>query len=305
MVALIVLVTGMTGALLGGLAWLEKRSGARALTGTAMTQVAGLTAEHAERFFGDAEPAVRLGPSLVDQKMLDPADSAALERYLLAVLRAHAQLTWASYGDRDDRLLGVMRDEDGNVYFNRSFPRGGRIRLEEEQLLPGGGRAIVRTSDDHKYRPRDRPYFQLAEAVRDVAWTATYPFYGGGTGITCAVPLLDSTGALRGVFTIDFSLERLAHFLDGLRVTPASRVYITTAEGQILIGPSSVADAQRRNDASVVAAAVRSIGGLKPLKQGGERLLARAERFTVGQREWRVAVLVPERSEERRVGKGG
>lgn len=55
------LVTGTTGAIIGSIAWYEKRAGARALTDAAMTQVAKLTAEHAERFFRDAEPAVALG----------------------------------------------------------------------------------------------------------------------------------------------------------------------------------------------------------------------------------------------------
>jgi class 3 adenylate cyclase len=295
MVALIVLVTGVTGALLGGLAWVEKRSGARALTRTAMVQVANLTAEHAERFFSEAEPAVRLGPSLVDQRMLDPADSNALEHYLLAMLRAHPELTWASYGDRDDRFVGAWRDEAGDVYVNRSFPRNGRIRLEEERLLAGGRRITVRTSDDHGYHPKDRPYFKLAEAMRGVAWTEPYPFYGVGMGITCVAPLLDAAGAVRGVFTIDFSLERLSGFLDGLRVTPRSRVYITTAEGKIIVAPGSVEDAQQAADARAMAEVVRTLDDpRRPPTVDGYRVLTRAGKFTVGQREWRVAVLVPE-----------
>jgi len=145
-----VLVTGVTGAILGGLAWYEKRAGARALTDAAMTQVARLTSEHAERFFRDAEPAVRLGPTLVAQGLLDPGDLGALERYVIGVLRARPDLSWSSYGDRDDRFVGAWRDGERSTYVNRSFPRAGRIRLEEERFLPDGRRAPVRVSDDHR-----------------------------------------------------------------------------------------------------------------------------------------------------------
>src|SRR5262245_64779012 len=86
LIALVMLVTGVTGAVIGSLAWYEKRSGARALTDAAMTQVARLMVEHAERFFRDAEPAVRLGPELVAKQMLDPGDLGALERYVISVL---------------------------------------------------------------------------------------------------------------------------------------------------------------------------------------------------------------------------
>jgi hypothetical protein len=181
LVVLIVLVTGVTGAVLGGLAWREKRAGTRAFTDLAMTQAADLTADHVLGLFGDAEPAVRQGPLLVAQGLLDPADGAALERYVVAVLRAHLELAWASYGDRDDRFVGAWRNRAGAVFLNRSFPRAGRIRLEEERLFPDGRRERVRVSDDHDYRPRERPFFRVAEAAGDVAWTEPYRSFEGET----------------------------------------------------------------------------------------------------------------------------
>src|SRR5262245_24755891 len=97
LVVLVVLVTGVTGAVLGGLAWREKHAAARAFTDLAMEQAAQLTADHVLRLFGDLEPAVRQGPLLVAQGLLDPQDPSALERYVIAVLRAYPELAWASY----------------------------------------------------------------------------------------------------------------------------------------------------------------------------------------------------------------
>jgi hypothetical protein len=107
LVLLVVLVTGVTGAVLGGLAWREKRASARAFTDLAMEQAANLTSDHVLRLFGDVAPAARQGPLLVAHGLLDPGDPAALERYVIAVLRAHPELAWASYGDRDDRFVGA------------------------------------------------------------------------------------------------------------------------------------------------------------------------------------------------------
>jgi class 3 adenylate cyclase len=297
LVVLIVLVTGVTGAVLGGLAWREKRAGARAFTDLAMTQAANLTADHVLRLFGDAEPAVRQGPLLVAQGLLDPADTIALERYVVAVLRAHPELAWASYGDRDDRFVGAWRNRAGAVFVNRSFPRAGRIRLEEERPFPDGRRERVRVSDDHDYRPRERPFFRVVEAAGDVAWTEPYRFFEGETGITCAAPLLDARGA-RGVFTVDLSLASLSRFVDDLRLTPRGRVFVTTPTGDVVAAPRPEPPGPA-DDPRLVADVVRRLDepGEPPpaVERGGERLLARALRILAGRREWRVAVIVPER----------
>ena len=226
LVGLVTLLTAGTGATLGALAWREKHAGSRALVDSAMTQAARMTADHAAAFVRYAESTVRLGPSLVARGLLDPNDFRALGEYALGVLRANPQLAWVSYGDRADRFVGAWTDGSDQFYVNRSFPRGGRIRLEEDRVLPDGRRERVRESDDHRYRPREQAFYRLAEARRGVAWTEPYRFYDGGLGVTCATPLLDGAGAARGVFTVDLSLDGLSRFVGRApRVAPGSGLH--------------------------------------------------------------------------------
>jgi class 3 adenylate cyclase len=300
-VGLVVLLTALTGAVIGGLAWREQRVRSRALLDAAMAQAARLTAAHAARVFEDAEATVRVGLQLAQQGQLDPADPRALERFTLSVLRAHRDVSWVSYGDRDDRFVGAWRDERGHVYLNRSFPVGGRIRLEEDRVLPDGRREPVRRADDHGYRPSARPYFRAAEARRDVAWTEPYEFYaGGGLGITCAAPLLDEAGRVRGVFTVDFSLDRLSGTLQDLEVSPRGRVFVATGQGAVLIGRrGSGASRAEIIDAELAAAVARRTpqerDGMFEFDHHGERFLGRAVPLTVGDLQWLVEVVVPER----------
>jgi sigma-B regulation protein RsbU (phosphoserine phosphatase) len=297
----VVLLTGLTGAVIGGLAWREQRTRSRARLDAAMAQAARLTAAHAARVVEDAEATARVGLYLVQQSLLDPNDPRALEHFVLAMLRAHPHVSWVSYGDRADRFVGAWRDERGHVYINRSFPAGGRIRLEEDRLLADGGREAVRRSDDHKYRPSERPYFRVAQARREVAWTEPYEFYaGGGLGITCAAPLLDDAGGVRGVFTVDFSLDRLAGTLEDLEVSPRGRVFVATGQGTVLIGRrGSGASRAEVIDAELAAATARRA----PLERNvtfefdhhDERYLGRAVPLPVGDLKWLVEVVVPER----------
>lgn len=301
LVGLVVLLTALTGAVIGGLAWREQRAASRALIEAAMAQAARLTAAHAARVFEDAEASVRVGPGLVAQGQLDPDDFVALEHFTLAILRSHPHVSWVSYGDRHDRFVGAWRDGRGSIFVNHSFPTtGSRIRLEEDRLLPGGRREELRRSDDHKYRPSERPYFRAAAARRDVAWTEPYEFYaGGGLGITCAAPVLDAVG-VRGVFTVDFSLERLSGTLQELEVSPRGRVFVATGQGAVLIGRRGLGASRAEVIDAELAAALARRGpseqeGMFELDHHGERYLVRAVPLDVGDLKWFVKVVVPER----------
>src|SRR6185295_7180446 len=100
LVGLVVLLTGLTGVIIGGVAWREQRGRSRALLDAAMSQAARLTAAHAGRVLEDAGAVARLGPELVQQGQLDLANDQALERFTLAVLRVHPHLSWVSYSDQ-------------------------------------------------------------------------------------------------------------------------------------------------------------------------------------------------------------
>ncbi len=299
LVALVVALTGLTGAVIGGLAWHEQRSRSRAIVDAAMLQAARLATAHTARFLRDAESTARLGPNLVAQRELNPADPTALEHFTLAVLRAHAHLSWVSYGDRDDRFVGAWRDEQGRVFVNRSFPVDGRIRLVEDRVHPDDRREPARRSEDHGYRPRERPYFAAAERRRDVTWTAPYEFYaGGGLGITCAAPILDGAGQIRGVFTVDLSLDRLAEFLDTLAVSPRGRVFIASRQGGVLLTQRRPGDRRAVAEADLAAAIERRLDGgaetAVEFDQGGTTYLARVAPLAVGEQQWLVEVVVPE-----------
>jgi class 3 adenylate cyclase len=299
LLGLVVTLTAVTAASIGGLAWLEQRERSRGIADAAILQAATLTAAHAGRFLSEAESAARLGPQLVAAARLDPRDDAAIEAFVLAVLRSHPQLSWVSYGDADDRFVGAWRNVAGDILVNRSFPEGGRIRLEEDRVLPEGRREAVRRVPDHGYRPRDRPYFRRAVARRDVAWTDPYEFFAnGGTGITCAAPVIDGTGAVRGVFTVDLSLDRLTDFLDAVTVSPRARVFLATREGALLVGNHGRrAPGGAAIEPHLAGAVAREIGpdaeGAFELDIATDHYLGRVVPLTVGDLRWLVAVVLP------------
>jgi class 3 adenylate cyclase len=294
LVGLVVLITAATAIAIGGLAWREQRARSRTIVDAAMAQTARLAASHTQQFLREAESIARLGPQLVAQGQLNPRDDADVERFVLAALQSNPRLTWVSFSDRDDRFIGAWRDEDMETYINHSYPNDGRIRLREHRVVPGFPRLLVRSSEDHRYRPSQRPFFRAAEARGGLAWTEPYDFYASnGLGITCAMPILDASGRVQQVFTVDFSLDRIASSLHALQPSPRSRVFLATRDGTLLVGRDQA------DDTAFVQAIAPRIAidreSASEFEHGGERYLARAVPIAIGEKQWMVQVVAPER----------
>ena len=108
---------------------------------------------------------------------------------------------------------------------NRSYPvpatASGWRRIASSPTA-GGSRCGAPTTT--AIGPAERPYFRAAAASRDVALDRAVRVLrrAAALGITCAVPLFDGRPASTlGVFTVDFSLDRLAGALEELEVSPA------------------------------------------------------------------------------------
>ncbi len=219
---------------------------------------------------------------------------------MLATLRASPGITWVSYGGADDRFVGAWRDAGGAVHINRSFPVGDKIRLVEDAIAADGTRTPTRRSEDHKYRPSERPFFRLAAGARHLVWTDPYEFWPDKTlGVTCAMPLLDAHGNTRGVFTVDFSLQRLAVLVERLEVSPRGHVFIADREGQPIItpraagAPDSLARPSRALMREVAANLPRGVGRFT-FDRDGVPYLGHAEKLHIGDLGWLVEVIVPE-----------
>ncbi len=301
LVLLVAGFTAATGALIGGLAWWENRQTSRALLETVMAQTARFATDQAEGFLREAEAVVRLGPELVRTGQLEPDDDRALERFTLAALRAHPGITRVGYGSVGDRFVGAWRDAGGSVFINRSYPVRGRIRLEEDAVTIDGVRTLSQRSDDHGYRPTARPYFRLAAERRELAWTEPYEFYPSGPqGITCAMPVFDRAGRVRGVFTVDFSFRHLAEFVEKLDVSPRGHVLIADRDGEPLVMPRAAGDpaSLARPGQALMHRVVGELSrgdGRFLFAHRGVPYLGHVKRLHVGDLGWLVEVVVPER----------
>jgi sigma-B regulation protein RsbU (phosphoserine phosphatase) len=74
-------------------------------------------------------------------------------------------------------------------------------------------------------------------------------------GITCAVPVKDPSGKLRGVLTADFDLNALSDFISGLSVSEHSRVFLFTSDEVLLAHPDLRSVSGERENAKLLTLA--------------------------------------------------
>jgi adenylate cyclase len=233
-------------ALAGGLILHRSQSATRAaidgLVVALFREVSEQAASQARTHLGTAVPALRTleaggrGPVSAER-------DAALSRRLEAVLRANPGFAWVSYGDAEGAFLGMYRPEPTRVRENRSrVVRGpdGRVRteLDEADVDAGGRRTPIKHVEDSGYDPRERDFFRAAAAKKELVWIRPYVFAGQGVaGITAALPHVDDTGRVLGVYTVDFDLAALSRFVASLRLSPHGEVFVFTEQGDLVAHP--------------------------------------------------------------------
>jgi phosphoserine phosphatase RsbU/P len=227
----------LTGAVITALADRNTKASTEALVQSLFREVNGHAVTHTRAFVSQAVPLAESMQNLADNGLaLD--DSDRLAQQLLAFLEANPGMSWISYGDESGGFTGVQRTPENGLRVNQSRIVDGHTRLIEHNVQPDGSWKLFRQDDDSGYDPRARPYYQSAKKEGKLVWVPPYVFYNQQVpGISCATPVLDGTGKLRGVLSVDFDLNALSEFVDALSLSPNSLVFLFTPDETLLAYP--------------------------------------------------------------------
>jgi phosphoserine phosphatase RsbU/P len=239
-VSLLVVLTGLS---ITWFSYRRARTNSEQLAGALFREVTHNAAAQTRDYLGRATPVVRTLAGLVGgetEEMHTGEDGQErLARQLLAVLSANPGLGWVSLGDESGRFTGAFRTEDERMRINRSHIANGRTRMIEHNVLPDGSWALHRSSDDHRYDPRLRPWYMEARDAGKLVWLGPYIFFdqAGVPGVTCAAPVYDDGGRIKAVVTADFDLRHLSSLSRRLQFSPNSRVLVLADDGTVLGHP--------------------------------------------------------------------
>jgi adenylate cyclase len=304
LVVVIPLLVVITGALIARASYMSSRESTRSMTRALFAQAAAQTVERTRAHLMSAPPTVDFLARLLGAGASPPAQDDALLTTLLAALAANPGFTWVSYSDERGSFTGAERLPDGALLVNRSRIVDGKTVLDEHDVLADRTYRLRRHSDDYHYDPRTRPWYQQAVARQRRTWTDPYIFYGENIpGITCAAPVYDAHGVLRGVVTADFGLDSLSAFARTLRISPHAEVFVYTERGAVVAHPTAplvlrepaLRLADRAEIADPVARAFFGAAGRGSFAIGDTDYLAAALPFSPdADLVWNVAIVAPE-----------
>ena len=209
-------------------------------------EVSSHSVTHTRAYISRAVPLAESLQHLAGEGLaLDESDRLA--RQLLAFLAGNPGMSWISYGNESGQFTGVQRIPGGGLRVNQSEIVDGHTRMIEHDVLPDGSWSIFREDKDSGYDPRARPYYQSAKAAGELVWVPPYVFYSQQIpGISCAIPVKDSAGKLKGVLSVDFDLNALSDFVGGLSLSENSLVFLFTPDETLLAYPQQ--HSQATND---------------------------------------------------------
>ncbi len=85
------------------------------------------------------------------------------------------------------------------------------------------------------YDPRQRPWYQAAQAAGKPVWSPIYPdFKQQGATLSLTQPIFDQQAGLRGVLGVDCSLALLGQHLRSLKVGKAGEIFILERSGHLI-----------------------------------------------------------------------
>ncbi len=144
-----------------------------------------------------------------------PFDSLA--HSLADLVRNRSGITYVSISFPDGTFQGAYVDTDGAVRFQDSRVGASTTTVRRFDLAAGGTLTLQR-QEQTSYDPRQRPFYRLAVAHGQRAWTDPYPFFGSRqTGVTKVAPVFferEGARVLHAVVTVDFDVIGLSSQLD-------------------------------------------------------------------------------------------
>lgn len=197
--------------------------------------------QEALSFFGNAEQTVNAVVRLAETPVLDLSDQPLLRRYFFETLNADPGITGLFHADQDGRFVFVTREnpllEDGQ-FFSRTILQDGETRRHDDRIVAAPYTTYpVGPLDIGTFDPRERPWYANALESDAAAWTEPYVFFSAeAPGITIARALRADAGRV-DVVGADLSLLGISRFMEGLTLSPGSKVFLATPDGRMIAFP--------------------------------------------------------------------
>jgi len=203
-----------------------------------MDNISEFAIDKTKSYMLSASHTAKLTEKMGSQNILDKNDPKKMELYLYEQLELNKEFSAIYCGKENGNFMMVLRNEKG--YMTRIISNEkNQARKVKTIFYDKKFNLLSFNNDVNKYDPRQRPWYKLAKNSDELIWTDPYVFFTlQKAGITTATPFYDSKGNFDGVVGVDLEMSKLATFLENLKISDNSKVFIVDKSLKILTFPN-------------------------------------------------------------------
>ncbi|MGB3404863.1 MAG: ATP-binding protein [Microcoleaceae cyanobacterium] len=222
-----ILTVGLTG-------YLTYRTGQQTIKDLAnelMDALGQRVKERLDNYLEDPLVVTRLNGDVMKRGDFSLSNIAQVERRFQLQMQQFDSLQQVYLGTTTGEYLGVYRRSQDTLQTAASDNY--RQQLIQSQNY---SQSQIKASDItlNTIDLRQRPWYQAAIVSQELSWTPIYQFLQGDFGITASEPFYNRNGELQGVMAVDLVLTVLSDFLNQLKLTRDSEIFILERSGKLV-----------------------------------------------------------------------
>lgn len=229
------LAVGLTG-------WLSIQNGERAVNDVASQLRSEITAriqQYLETYVATPHKINQVNADAIRLGQLDLQNFPQLEQHFLHQIQIFESVRATYIGiEQTGGHIGAERGEDGILLVKVSGEETGHeVRFYAVDSNYNKTR-LVRAKPN--FNSRTRPWYQTAVNKRKANWGEIYKLFAVPKYVlNASLPVYDDRQKLLGVVAVDFSLERISHFLKGLKIGRSGETFIVERQTGLLVASSA------------------------------------------------------------------
>ncbi|MGB3532336.1 MAG: ATP-binding protein [Microcoleaceae cyanobacterium] len=219
--------------------------------------------ERLDNYLEDPLLVTQLNGDVVERGYLSLNNLSQIERRFQLQIQHFDSLQQIYLATAKGEYLGVYRDGQNILQITASD------RFQQQLIQSQNERSDSISALDfnlNTIEPQKQPWYQAAITSEELTWTPIYQFLQGDFGITAAKPFYDSNGQLQGVMAVDLVLTVLSDFLNRLKLTPNSEIFILERSGE-LVATSTEEELFKIHSQAVQMQRLQGIDSQHPLTQ--------------------------------------
>jgi len=173
----------------------------------------------------------------LDLDQLSPEDFAGIQQHFFQQSTLFPDITYIYFGQPNGKYIAVYANTLGERFYEITDSKG---QLNTYEIDQEGNRGRKTSDTGFFYDPRIRNWYKGPIKIDGPGWLNLYNWATvNRLGISLTQPYYDAQGKLRGVLGADLSQDRINAFLQSLKLSPSTRVFLMEHNGTLVASSSA------------------------------------------------------------------